>query len=110
MVDCIFCKIANKEIVTDLLYEDKYIVAFKDIEPVAPEHILVIPKTHYATIEDVDNFDILSHIFSKVPQIAKNRGLKDYRIVINKGENAGQTVFHLHIHIVGGRRLQWPPG
>ena len=110
MSDCIFCKIANKEIATNLLYEDEYIVAFNDIEPVAPEHILIIPKAHYATIEDVDNFDILSHIFSKVPQIAKDRGLEDYRIVINKGESAGQTVFHLHIHIIGGRRLQWPPG
>ena len=68
------------------------------------------PKEHFATIEDVNDSDILSHIFFKVIEIAKNRGLKDYRIIINKGEKAGQTVFHLHIHIIGGRELQWPPG
>jgi len=110
MEDCVFCKIANGKIQTELIYEDKDIVAFKDIDPVAPVHILVIPRAHYSTMEDVKDTEIFSHIFSKIPDIARNNGLKDYRIVINKGEEAGQTVFHLHVHIIGGRNLQWPPG
>ena len=110
MSECIFCKIVKKEIPSELIYEDSKIIAFNDISPVAPEHILVIPKEHFATIEDVEKTEIFSHLFSKVCEIAKLKGLKDYRIIINKGEKAGQTVFHLHIHIIGGRDLQWPPG
>lgn len=110
MSDCIFCKIVNREIPTELIYEDKYIVAFNDIAPIAPKHILVIPREHYSTLEDVKEKGFFSHIFSIIPQIASDNGLDDYRIVINKGEKAGQTVFHLHIHIIGGRDLQWPPG
>jgi histidine triad (HIT) family protein len=110
MSDCIFCKIVNGEILTKIIYEDDDIIAFEDIAPVAPKHILIIPKEHYATMEDVKDKGIFSHIFSKIPQIASDNGLDDYRIVINKGEKAGQTVFHLHVHIIGGRDLQWPPG
>ncbi len=110
MSDCIFCKIVNREIDTELIYEDSKIIAFNDISPVAPVHILVIPKEHFSTIEDAKDSDILSHLFSKVVEIAKMKNLEDYRLIINKGEKAGQTVFHLHIHIIGKRDLKWPPG
>lgn len=110
MSDCIFCKIVSREIKSELIYEDSKIIAFNDAFPVAPEHILVIPREHFETIADVKNSDIFSHLFSKVPEIAKSKGLEDYRIIVNKGKKAGQSVFHLHVHIIGGRELQWPPG
>ena len=108
----IFTKIINKEIPADIVYEDEHCLAFKDINPQAPVHILLIPKkeirsAHFVKAEDQN---LMGHLMVKVPEIAKKAGLSDYRLVANTGEGAGQTVFHLHIHILGGRELSWPPG
>jgi histidine triad (HIT) family protein len=112
--DCLFCQIMLKKIPADILYEDKHCAAFKDINPQAPHHILIIPKTHIETIHDVaaDDDDYLLAMFEAARTLAEKFGLdKDgYRLVINKGEKAGQSVFHLHMHLLGGRSMQWPPG
>lgn len=110
MIDCIFCKIANKEISTDLLYEDENTVAFRDLNPQAPEHILVIPKKHFASINELNDEKIMASLLTAVQNVTKKLAIKDYRTVINTGESAGQTVFHLHIHVLAGRPLLWPPG
>lgn len=114
MSDCIFCKIANGEIPTDKIYEDEKVVAFYDIDPQSPVHFLVIPKEHISSIKEIDesNVSIISHIFLVIKKIATDNGLdeKGYRIVNNCGEYGGQTVNHLHFHILGGRELLWPPG
>lgn len=114
MSDCIFCKIANKEIPTQIVYEDDFILAFNDIEPQAPVHILVIPKKHISSIKTLQNedLDLIKEIFTALPQIAREKGLdgEGYRIVNNCGEKGGQTVDHLHFHLLGGRQMQWPPG
>ena len=110
MEDCIFCKIANKEIPSALVYEDENTVAFNDLSPQAPSHILVIPKKHYASLNELDDEKVMSALFNAVKNVTKKLGIKDYRTVINTGETAGQTVFHLHIHILAGRPLKWPPG
>lgn len=112
--DCIFCKIAAKEIPVQPLYEDEHLLAFLDINPAAPVHVLVIPKKHIANLLDVDKQDqsLMGHMFTAIPQIAKQMGLADdgFRVVINTKENGGQTVHHLHCHILGGRSMTWPPG
>lgn len=109
--DCLFCKIVQGDIPADKVFENDYAIAFKDISPQAPVHILLIPKKHYDSIAEVDDLDLLGKLMALAPQIAKEQNVDDgYRIVINKGEKAGQTVFHLHIHIIGGRTMQWPPG
>ncbi len=108
MQDCIFCKIISGEIPSSKVYEDEYVYAFNDINPMAPVHILVIPKTHISNVMDVnsENSDIISHIFEAIAVIAKQQKLeKGFRVVSNCNEYAGQTVFHLHFHILGGRRL-----
>jgi len=114
MNDCIFCKIANGEIPTDKIYEDERVVAFYDINPQSPVHFLVVPKEHISSIKEIDesNVSIISHIFLVIKKIATDNGLdeKGYRIVNNCGEYGGQTVDHLHFHILGGRELLWPPG
>lgn len=113
MADCIFCKIANKEIDTQLIFEDDKVVAFRDMNPQAPQHILIIPKKHFANILEVDDKEIAAHIFvDVVPEIAKIAGVEDsgFRLVINTGKEGGQTVNHLHIHLLGGRNMKWPPG
>ena len=114
MNDCIFCKIANGEIPTDKIYEDEKVVAFYDIDPQSPVHFLVVPKEHISSIKEIDesNVSIISHIFLVIKKIATDNGLdeKGYRIVNNCGEYGGQTVDHLHFHILGGRELLWPPG
>ncbi len=113
MSDCIFCKIANKEIDSQLIFEDDKVVAFRDLNPQAPEHILIIPKKHFANIVEVDDKELAAHIFvDVVPQIAKIAGVLEsgFRLVINTGKEGGQTVEHLHIHLLGGRSMQWPPG
>lgn len=112
-MDCIFCKIANKEIDSDLLYEDNNIVAFNDLNPQAPVHFLVIPKKHIESNDEIKNEDteLIGEIFQVIKRISKEMNLEDgYRIVNNCGENGGQTVNHLHYHVLGGRELQWPPG
>ena len=113
MSDCIFCKIANKEINSNLVYEDESVVAFRDLNPQAPQHILIIPKKHVANITELDDKEIAAHIFTEVvPKIAKEVGVAEsgFRLVINTGEEGGQTVNHLHVHLIGGRKMTWPPG
>ncbi len=108
--DCIFCKIANKEINADLIYEDEKAVAFNDLNPQAPVHFLVVPKVHYSSMNEINSKEAFADIFSVVPKIAKKLGIKEYRTVINTGESAGQTVFHIHIHVMAGREFAWPVG
>lgn len=108
MQDCIFCKIISGEIPSSKVYEDEYVYAFNDINPMAPVHILVIPKKHVANVMDInsENSDMIAHIFEAIAIIAKQQKLeKGFRVVSNCNEYAGQTVFHLHFHILGGRRL-----
>ena len=112
-MDCIFCKIANKEIPSQIVYEDDKVIAFKDLDPQAPVHFLVIPKEHIASADELnaDNCAVVGHIFSVIPKIAKELGLTDgYRVVNNCGKDGGQTVGHIHFHVLGGRLLAWPPG
>lgn len=114
MEDCIFCKIIKGEIPSSKVYEDDKVYAFKDINPEAPVHLLVIPKEHIesANALNENNIEIVSHIFKVINKLAIEHGISEngYRIVNNCGEDGGQTVKHLHFHILGGRNLQWPPG
>lgn len=114
MTDCIFCKIAAGEIPADLVYQDDHVVAFRDITPQAPTHILVIPRKHIATLLDTDaeTAPLLGRMQQAAVEIARREGLADrgFRLVTNCLEEAGQSVFHLHLHLLGGRRLGWPPG
>lgn len=105
---CLFCKIAAGEIPSTKVYEDETILAFRDINPMAPTHILVIPKTHIPSVDGItaENSGVVAHIFETIPQIAAEGGLTGgYRVVSNCGPDAGQTVHHLHFHILGGREL-----
>ena len=105
---CLFCKIVAGEIPSTKVYEDDRILAFRDIAPQAPTHILVIPKAHIASVAEItgENSGVVAHIFEVIPQIAKAEGLEGgYRVVSNCGDHAGQTVHHLHFHILGGRQL-----
>jgi len=107
-MDCIFCKIIAGDIPSAKVYEDELVYAFRDINPQAPTHILVIPKTHIESVNAVsaENSAVVAHIFQVIPQIAKAEGLDGgYRVVSNCGKDAGQTVFHLHFHILGGKEL-----
>lgn len=113
MTDCIFCKISSGEIPTKPIYEDEYIFAFDDINPAADIHFLIIPKKHIASLDECEAEDkeLLGHIITKVGELAEKKGMKNgYRLVANCGEDGGQTVKHLHFHVLGGRKLQWPPG
>lgn len=112
-MDCIFCKIANKEIPSNTIYEDDKVIAFYDLAPQAPIHFLVIPKNHIKCADEISesNSDIIGHIFVVIAKIAKQLELSNgYRIVNNCGEDGGQTVGHLHFHVLGKRSLAWPPG
>lgn len=106
-MDCLFCKIVAGEIPSAKVYEDDKILAFRDIAPVAPVHVLFVPKTHIAGVREItaDNADVVAHIFTVIPQVAKELGITDYRVVSNNGADAGQTVHHLHIHLIGGATL-----
>lgn len=111
--DCIFCKIINQEIPSKTVYEDDRVYAFHDINPAAPTHILIIPKKHIDKLENSSSEDkmILGELMFRAKEIAKELGLKDgFRVVMNNGEGAGQTVFHIHLHLIAGRKLEWPPG
>lgn len=114
MMDCIFCKIANKEISSDIIYEDDRVIAFKDVNPQSPVHILVIPKEHIESSNHIDdnNSDLIGHIFIVIRNLVDQAGISQngYRIVNNCGVFGGQTVSHLHFHILGGRKFSWPPG
>jgi histidine triad (HIT) family protein len=113
-MDCIFCKIVSGEIPSQKVYEDDRVLAFKDINPAAPIHIVIIPKEHISSTNDLNdaNKDIVGHIFKIAALLAKENGISErgYRIVNNCGEEGGQSVKHLHFHLLGGRNLQWPPG
>lgn len=107
-MDCLFCKIIKGEIPSTKVYEDEKILAFRDINPMAPTHILVIPKEHIGGVDELTeaNSAVVSHIFAKISEIAKKEGLENgYRVVSNVGEDGGQTVRHLHFHILGGKKL-----
>ncbi len=106
-MDCLFCKIVAGEIPSNKVYEDDKVLAFYDIEPKSPVHVLIIPKSHLAGVRDVtiDNSAVVAHIFTVIPRIAEQLGVTDYRIVTNNGADAGQTVQHLHFHLLAGRVL-----
>jgi histidine triad (HIT) family protein len=113
MSDCIFCKIAAGEIPSTKVFEDEELFAFRDIQPQAPHHILIVPKQHIAKLADTadDNTALLGKMVRAAAKIAKDEGLESgYRIVINNGESAGQSVWHLHLHLLSGRPFRWPPG
>lgn len=114
MEDCIFCKIIKGEIPSDKVYEDEMVFSFRDISPAAPQHVLIIPKKHISNLNELTEEDskIIAHIYIVAKKIAKELGVAEsgYRIVSNCGEDGGQTVHHIHFHLLGGRTLQWPPG
>jgi histidine triad (HIT) family protein len=115
MADNIFLKIVKKEIPADIVYEGENVIAFRDINPKAPTHILIIPRIEIPKVTDIngeEHSQILSEMFDAANQIAKNEGIdKDgFRLVINCGDNGGQEVYHLHMHLLGGRKMNWPPG
>ena len=112
MSDCLFCKISAGEIPSNKVYEDDLCYAFYDIAPQAPVHCLVIPKAHIASVSAVtaENSAVVAHIFEVIAKLAKELGLESYRVVSNIGEQAGQSVHHLHFHVLSGRDMTWPPG
>jgi histidine triad (HIT) family protein len=114
IMDCIFCKIVAGEIPCDKVFEDDKILAFRDLNPEAPEHVLIIPKKHIESLAHAtpDDHKLLGHIQLKIAEIAENLDLptKGYRLVSNVGKDGGQSVFHLHYHLLGGRPMKWPPG
>lgn len=108
MTDCIFCKIVAGEIPAERVYEDEHCIAFHDVNPAAPVHLLVIPKRHIESLDSLapDDQALMGHIVTRIPEIARNQGLdKGYRTVVNTGPEGGQTVFHIHFHILGGRQM-----
>lgn len=114
MTDCLFCKIIEGTIPSSKVYEDEFVLAFRDIEPQAPEHIIIIPKTHIASANEItaENSALVAKVFEAAAKIAAELGFADkgYRIVNNCGKDGGQTVGHIHFHLLAGRNLQWPPG
>ena len=112
MSDCLFCKIIAGEIPSSKVYEDELCYAFNDIAPQAPTHFLVVPKAHIQSVSAVtaENSAVVAHIFEVIAKLAKELGLESYRVVSNIGEQAGQSVFHLHFHVLAKRSLAWPPG
>lgn len=114
MSEDLFLKIINREIPADIVYETDSVLAFRDINPQAPLHVLIIPKTHIRTINDIEaeHIGLVGELFMAAAQIAKDNGYTDdgYRVVMNCNEAAGQTVFHIHLHMLAGRDLSWPPG
>ncbi|NOR35443.1 MAG: HIT domain-containing protein [Woeseiaceae bacterium] len=112
--DCLFCKILNGDVPADIVYESDSAIAFRDVSPQAPTHVLVIPRKHIATINDLgeDDQEIVGSLYLAAKDIARAEGLSDegYRAVMNCNEGAGQSVFHIHLHVLGGRALSWPPG
>jgi histidine triad (HIT) family protein len=109
---CLFCKITRGEIPADKLYEDDDIMAFRDISPQAPVHFLVVPKKHISGPQSVtrDDEQLIGKVIRMGGEIAKQEGIEHYRVLFNNGEQAGQSVFHIHLHVLGGRSLTWPPG
>ncbi|MEW5979867.1 MAG: histidine triad nucleotide-binding protein [Acidobacteriota bacterium] len=114
MSDCIFCRIIHKQLPAQIVHEDDFSVAFEDIHPKAPVHVLVIPRVHIVSLDTMREGDkqVLGHLLLVAQKLARERGIAEtgYRTVINTGPQAGQSVFHLHLHLLGGRSLGWPPG
>lgn len=114
MSECLFCRLAAGEIPASILYQDERVVAFKDINPQAPTHLLVIPRRHIATLNDLSPEDdaIVGEVVRRAAALARESGIADrgYRTVFNCNAEAGQTVFHIHLHLIGGRPMRWPPG
>lgn len=111
MSDCIFCKIVKKELPTKIIFENEDFIAFNDIKPVSPTHVLVIPKKHYKSLIETEDNSLLGRLLASIKEVAKQEGLNEgFRTVINTGDNGGQTVHHLHAHVLGGRFHKWPPG
>lgn len=111
MADCIFCKIASGEIKGNLVYQDEHVTGFRDLNPQAPTHVLLIPNGHVASIEELDDADLSFRLLQAARQVAREEHLDSgWRLVTNVGPDSGQTVFHLHWHLLGGRRMAWPPG
>jgi len=114
MTDCLFCKIINGEIPSTIVYENRSVIAFEDIDKKAPTHILIVPKTHIDSIAMMTDEDteLMVDLFQAARDVAKMQGISErgYRLVINTGSDGGQTVHHLHMHLLGGRSMQWPPG
>ena len=113
MPDCIFCRIIRGEIPSKRVYEDEHTFAFEDLDPQGPTHVLVIPKKHIAGLKEAsaDDAEVLGRCHLAAAQIARERNIESgYRTVLNVGPGAGQSVFHLHVHLIGGRKLSWPPG
>jgi histidine triad (HIT) family protein len=108
--DCLFCRIVRQDVPAPLLLDNATAVAFADVAPQAPHHYLVVPKSHVSSVSAVTDPELLGQLMLSVNQLAAQQGLTDYRVVINNGPQAGQSVFHLHIHVLGGRAMQWPPG
>lgn len=109
---CLFCRIVRREIPAAVIREDEHTLAFRDIDPKAPTHVLVIPKEHVASLNDVSDPALVGRLILAAKEIAAEEGIADsgYRTVINAGADAGQSVFHVHLHLLGGRQLTWPPG
>ena len=111
--DCLFCKILAGEIPADVVYESETAVAFRDVNPQAPTHVLIIPRKHIATINDIEDedHDVIGSLYTAAKSIAAGEGIAEdgYRAVMNCNESAGQSVFHIHLHILGGRPMGWPP-
>jgi len=114
MTDCIFCKIISGDIPGDIIYQDDDVLAFRDLNPQAPTHFLVIPKKHISTINDLQSEDaeLVGKLYLAAKQVAKDEGIAEsgYRAVMNCNAGAGQSVFHIHLHVLGGRGMSWPPG
>jgi histidine triad (HIT) family protein len=112
--DCLFCKIAAGKIKADVIHENESVIAFRDINPQAPTHVLIVPRNHVPTINDLTESEIgeVGRLFLAAKQVARQEGVDEsgYRVVMNCGEGAGQSVFHIHLHLLGGRPLRWPPG
>ncbi len=113
-MDCLFCKIIQREIPADIVFEDEHVLAFNDINPQAPTHILIIPKQHIATLNDIEEADLalIGRLQYTAARLAKERGFAEdgYRVVMNCNDQGGQTVYHIHMHLMGGRRFTWPAG
>ena len=112
MSDCLFCKMVAGDIQPDIVFEDDEVLAFRDINPHAPTHLLLIPKKHVATLNDLEDQNLAGKLLNTASKLAKQEGLSEdgYRTVINCNSQGGQEVYHLHLHLLGGRQMNWPPG
>lgn len=112
MADCLFCKMIQKQVKANIEYEDDHVLAIQDINPQAPVHVLVIPKQHVEGIDRLgeEHCEMIGRVIITAQRLARQKGWKDYRLVFNNGAGAGQSIFHIHLHLLSGRRFHWPPG